>query len=245
MKRLVVYLLGICVLMATSACVATPARVAQVEFLTDIAMGVPQQDVYVEQDDGMIYRIHPDDVTDAILGSLAYATTEINPPDLFETSDNPRGPYPKGSELGFTFGEWLGATGSVQYVKHANQTDEVHLAFKNLRPDSVYTLWCVVTWLPPNESAFELPCGSPDGSQVTYHSNANGGIEAHLRMSAMPFSTDEMLSSLCLAYHSDGQPHGPIVGDYGKNAHIHLCIDVPLEDSEIWETKAVFQATGM
>lgn len=239
--------IGILLLLALSiaACTASPVRVAQLEALTDIAMGIPQQDVYVEKDDGMIYRVHQDDLTDEISGQTVYATTENNWPDLFESSDNPRGPYPKGEELGFTFGDWIGATGSAQYIKHANGTDEAHLSFQNLRPDGIYTLWCVLTWLPPNEGAFELPCGSPDGSQASFEADADGNLDAHIIMSAMPYATDEMLSGLCLAYHSDGETHGHVVGEYGKNAHVHLCIDVPMEDSELWEMKSMVSAAGM
>lgn len=245
MRRILIFIVGLFTLVAATGCAAAPAQVAQLEALTDIAMGIPQQDVYVEGDDGMLYRMHQDDLTDDILAQTAYATTENNWPDLFETSDNPRGPYPKGEALDFTFGEWIGATGTADYIKHANGIDEVTLAFQNLRPNGVYTLWCVLTWLPPNEAAFELPCGSPDGSQATFQTDAEGNLNAHLFMSAMPYATDEMLSGLCIAYHSDGQTHGHTVGAYGQNAHVQLCVDVPTEDSELWETQVVIVPTSM
>lgn len=245
LKRFVVSGVTLFVLMTMMACAAAPARVAQLEALTDIEMGIPQQDVYVEGDDGMLYRVHQDDLTDEILAQPAYATAEYNPPDLFELSDNPRGPYAKGEPLDFTFGEFIDATGHAEYIKHASGFDEVLLVFENLRPNGVYTLWCVLMWPPPATDALEIPCGAPDGSQVEYQADADGNLEAHLRMSAMPYSTAEQVSNLCLAYHSDDQTHGHVVGDYGKNAHIQLCFDVPPQDSDLWQTRSVVSPAGM
>jgi hypothetical protein len=244
-KRLPVSLVSLLLLTTVAACVAAPARVAQVEAITDIAMGIPQQDVYVEREDGMLYRVHQDDLTEAILAQTAYATTENTWPDVHELSDNPRGPYPKGEALDFTFGEWIGATGNVEYIKYASGIDGVRIDFQNLRPDSVYTVWCVLSWPPPNAAGFELPCGAPDGSQSVFHTDATGNLNAYLLMSAMPYSTQERASILCFAYHSDGQTHGHVVGNYGQNAHVHLCVDVPPVDSELWETKSVVSPAGV
>ena len=72
----------------------------------------------------------------------------------------------------------------------------------------------------------------------------DGNLDAHLFMSAMPYVTEEMLSSLCIAYHSDGQTHGHTVGAYGQNAHVQLCVDVPPEDSELWEMQPTIVPAG-
>lgn len=53
----------------------------------------------------------------------------------------------------------------------------------------------------------------------------------------MPYSSDTRFSSLCLAYHSDGETHGFDPGDYGKSTHIQLCWDVPFADSELWQNQ--------
>lgn len=244
-KRLPVGLISLVLLTMLAACVAVPARVAQIPAITDLAMGIPQQDVYVEREDGMVYRIHQDELTDEIRAQTAYATTENLWPDVHELSDNPRGPYPKGEALDFTFGEWLEASGSVEYVKYANGLDSFTMDFQNLRPNGIYTLWCVLSWSPPNPAGFEIPCGSPDGSQSVFHADADGNLNASLLMSAMPYSIPGRASVLCLAYHSDGETYGHRVGSYGENAHIHLCFDVPSEDSDLWETRTVASSAGV
>jgi len=130
MKNLWMGAVSLVLLLALTACTMSPARVAELEAATDIEMGIPQQDVYIEGEDGMLYRIHQENLTDEILAEPAYATAEFNPPDLFELSNNPRGPYTKGEALGFTFGEFVSATGSAEYVKHANGIDEAYFTFE-------------------------------------------------------------------------------------------------------------------
>lgn len=234
-------------LLATTACVATPARVVQLEAATDLAIGIPQQNVYItkaDAPDDQVFRLAPDEATDEVLAQPIFTVASVNPPDMFETSENPRGPFEKGKELGLTMNEWLSVTGQAEYIKHAS-LDEVQASFQNLRPNSVYTLWCVLATAPPEESAFEIPCGNPDGSDSIYQSDADGNLSIHKIMSPMPYATENSFSTLCLAYHSDGQTYGSVVGDYGRVAHIHTCFDILTEDHELWEMKSIVQPAGM
>lgn len=220
---------------------ANAVRIATFNGVVDIDMGIPQQDVYVQlpgKPENEIYRITKDQLTDELRNATAWRTTEVNYPDLFGIGENPVGPYAKGEAHSFTFGDFIGASGAVTYTKGLVK-DHFQLEAANLVPNAVYTMWCVFTWTPPIADGKEWPCGAPDGSDSVFQSTAEGTLSVERTIPLMPYSTDTRFSSLCLAYHSDGETHGFDPGEYGKNTHVQICWDVPFADSELWQNQVV------
>lgn len=216
-------------------------RVAIYNGIADIDMGIPQQDVYVQmpgKPENEVYRITKDQLTDELRNATAWRSSERQEEDLFGVGDNPVGPYPKGEAHPFTFGEFISANATLTYTKGLI-TDHFHVEAAGLVPNSVYSMWCVMTWPPPVATNQEWPCGAPDGSDAVFNSSAEGTLSIERTIPIMPYSSDTRFSSLCLAYHSDGETHGFDPGDYGKNTHIQLCWDVPFADSELWQNQVV------
>lgn len=99
-----------------SACASlaqsTTKKQIEVEFVTHITAEMPEQDVYVAKvaDATEVYRI---DGTEAVefMDAPVYAASETVEHDPFILGENPFGPYPKGTELGFTMEEWLAGRG--------------------------------------------------------------------------------------------------------------------------------------
>lgn len=214
-------------------------RVAIYNGIADIDMGIPQQDVYVQmpgKPENEVYRITKDQLTDELRNATAWRSSERQEEDLFGVGDNPVGPYPKGEAHPFTFGEFISANATLTYTKGLI-TDHFHVEAAGLVPNSVYSMWCVMTWPPPVATNQEWPCGAPDGSDAVFNSSAEGTLSIDRTIPIMPYSSDTRFSSLCLAYHSDGETHGFDPGDYGKNTHIQLCWDVPFADSELWQNQ--------
>ena len=80
----------------------------------------PVGDVYFELNNttpNLVYRIEQDQAKDPInLGKIAYATASETPHDPYKLTTNALGPFPKGTPLGFTLGEWLSAFGVGTYI---------------------------------------------------------------------------------------------------------------------------------
>ena len=103
---------------ACTSIVAQPqTQTFELQSLSHIAMGLPEQDVYIEREpgSGQVVRVAPGEEAEA-LDMPIYAAAEMVDHNLFATGDAPFGPYVKGQALGMTLGEWLAAGGQGTYT---------------------------------------------------------------------------------------------------------------------------------
>jgi hypothetical protein len=221
---LAILLLGAC----TGVQAAEPqAQHFSLEAISHVAMGLPEQDVYIEQDpgSGQVVRILPDQA-DLYKDAPVYAATHLVEHDLFQSGESPLGPFEKGEALGMTLGEWISASGKGSYTLIGDQA-RINLRFENLVPGGVYTLWCSRVSFPPNINIVDEPCGQPDGSQNSFIADKKGRAQFKLDLPALPASSAETATVFALAYHSDGQTYGAYPGDFGFNSHVQIAAMLP------------------
>lgn len=106
--------------------------------------------------------------------------------------------------------EWLAETGHGAYTVTGDQA-ELDLAFEELAPNAVYTVWCAVIHLPPDFKIVDEPCGAVTGSENTFATNPRSKAKFHLHLLALPDSTAEVLKSISNSYHSDGNTYGSLL----------------------------------
>lgn len=201
------------------------ARVVDISFANGLQAARALMDVFVERDGipaGQIVRLDAAGAKDPANQARAlYASTAPVAPD-----SKSMGPFPKGAALGMTLQQWLAATGSGTYSVSGDAA-ELKLSFRNLVPNSTYTLWCVIDSTVPNTSPQLLPCGASDGSQNVFKIDAQGNGAFSLTMKALPETTKEHPVVIAAAYHSDGKTHGANPGDFGLNSHVQLVFEIP------------------
>ncbi len=224
-------LLGIALI--SRAGTASAAVKVELKFAHHGDMGAAEQDVYMERNDipaDQVMRIKPADTKDASnLSKMLYGTAEPHIPDPFALGPNPFGPFKKGNALGFTLQDWLTSTGSGTYSVDGDNA-ELNLSFQHLRPNALYTLWCVRLTPPPSPKAgVELPkpCGAPDGSQNVFTTDAQGNGSIALKMKALLPTTNETASGIAVEYHADGKNYGADPGPSGQTAHVQLLTNIP------------------
>ncbi len=125
----------------------------------------------------------------------------------------------KGTPLGFTAGEWLGATGRVTITPDAKGGATIRARFEGLRPGGTYSLF---------ENHFDTrPIGftplDGKGTRNSFHAKRNGSASVTVRSPDVPTGVNALL----LVYHSDGKSHGESRGQIGVNAHHQLIAKVP------------------
>lgn len=206
---------------------APQAETVELEAISHLAMGLPEQDVFVEQEPGsdQVVRILQDEL-EAYKDAPVYAAAERIEHNLFQTGDTPLGPFEKGTALGMTMDEWLSATGKGSYTVSGDRA-KISFTFENLVPHGVYTVWCTRTTFPPNDNVVDKVCGAPDGSENSFTADKAGRAHFELEMPAMPESSAETVSVLAMAYHSDGQTYGAYPGDFGLNSHVQIAAILP------------------
>lgn len=171
---------------------------------------------------GKVVRIEGDQAKDpANLANTVYAAAAATSHDPFKVGENPLGPFEKGKELGFTLEKWLAASGIGIYSVDGENA-EMELFFKNLVPNGVYTVWCSQITLPPNFNVVDKPCGAEDGSENSFNADAQGSGAFSLELKKLPDSTNETVSVIALAFHSDGKTYGASPGDFGLNTHVQI-----------------------
>jgi len=129
---------------------------------------------------------------------------------LFNADDKP---------LGFTLGQWLGASGSVSITLTKDGRAIVKADFKGLRPGGRYSLF---------ENHFDQkPIGfTPlDGAGKTNSFTAQKNGAARVTVAAPKMLTHA--NAVLLVYHSDGKAHGALRGAIGINAHHQLIARIP------------------
>lgn len=241
MQHLSTKVLGLAVLatLLLSACQPVQlqtARQVELQLISHVAAGMAEQDVYVAKVEGAgeVFRLTGEEI-ESYKDAPVYASQEAIEHDLFGLSDNPLGPYPQGAPMGFTLGEWLAAGATGTYTVQGGQAT-IDLAFTNLVPNGVYTLWCATVNTPPNVSIVDKPCGAPDGSENLFTADAGGNAIFRLTVPPLVNTTDTSLQVIAAAYHSDGKSYGSMPGDFGLNSHVQIAAIVPPPDSEAWQT---------
>ena len=229
----VVVLLAALLVSACTGVVAQPqTQTFELQSVSHIAMGLPEQDVYIEREagSGQVVRVLPGEETDA-LDMPVYAAAELVEHNLFGTGDAPFGPYPKGQDLGMTLGEWLAAGGQGTYTVTGDRA-KLDMTYENLVPNGVYTVWCTRVSFPPNIEIVDKPCGAADGSQNSFVADAEGNGHFELELPTLPASSAETSSVIAIAYHSDGQTYGAHPGDFGLNSHVQVAAMIPAPEAE-------------
>ena len=201
-----------------------------IEFVNHIDAMLPEQDVFLVLNStaiGKVVRVEGDEAKDPVnLRRVAYAARTAVPHDAFKVGSSPLGPFDRGDSLGFTFKDWLSATGAGTYLVEGSSA-ALNLSFHQLVPNGTYTVWCSRITFPPNPNIVDRPCGAADGSQNAFTAYENGDGELYIRMSPLEKSTRETASIIALAYHSDGKMCGPSPCDFGLNSHVQIFFLLP------------------
>jgi hypothetical protein len=215
----------------------------------------------------MVYRIERPQAEEPTSQALeAYASLNATPEDTYKVTSHPLGPFPKGADLGFTLKQWLAAIGTGTYVER-NGNATINLAFRNLVPNGTYTIWSHQVTMPPNVKYTLSPLGAPDGSQNSFRADNSGNATFSLDFAALPattnlsfpdyvamyvtkkapITTNVTWTLITVIYHSDGQTHGSVSGDHGKDAHgqlVHLMYPKPARTYEEWKNMTLAAAAA-
>jgi hypothetical protein len=198
-----------------------------VTFVDHITAGMVEQDVFVTRDvSADVYRVTTEDQAN-YLGDTVFATTSglHHDPANMEAV----GPFPKGQDLGFTLGDWLGATGSGTY-SCTDGVGSLNASFTNLVPNGVYTMWSWYVAIPFPEpfATYDLPFGARDGAESVFSADASGSATYDGSTGkCLQGSGSQVAEGLAIAYHSDGKTYGPHMGPAGEVAHVHLFLLLP------------------
>lgn len=191
--------------------------------VTHLQAGMNEQDVFLAKEGGA-FRIT---AADADLNAPLYTTAEGVPHNPASSSDV--GPYTLGEPLGVTQGAWLAGGGSLT-VRCEEGQGTVTADLEKLIPNATYTLWQSYVVAPPTVpfKAIDLPLGALDGSQNTFQTDGRGRAAFSVVLEAcVPLSTEQLMTVLAIAYHSDGRTHGLEPGAFGHNSHVQLFTTLP------------------
>jgi hypothetical protein len=227
---LMMAVLGVVTLLLAAPFASAQSEPVELTFVPHIAIGAAEQDVLLPDEDGALWRVSPDTPISSLSQPLFASTTGAEH-DPFQVNESPLGPYEQGTELGFTLGQWLAASGSGTYTVNGD-TAMLEASFNNLVPNGVYTMWCSRVFLPPEFEIRNYPCGEPVRTENTFVADEDGNATFSLEIPVMEDSTDEVLSLFAINYHSDGNTYGADPGNFGFNAHVQLLAPVPPPMSE-------------
>jgi hypothetical protein len=242
-KRTIILLISLFVLSACAYSIqplvvsAPPAGAKQqaaLQFVNHVQLGMVEQDVYIETEDGQVRRMMADEA-EAYADAATFGTAAAVKHDPFVLEPELLEPTEKGIDLGFSMGEWLAATGSGTYTVSGRET-ELNLAFEKLVPSGVYTLWCATISVPPSYRIVDIACGNPYGTDNTFIADAQGNAQITLTTSTMPDAGEGYMPVVALAYHSDGNVYGEFPGDFGLNSHVQILAFVPAPGDPAWTT---------
>ena len=221
-SRELVLALAVCLLSATFSATAQSSEVIDLKWNTLFGMGLPEQFVFLMNEDGTVYRATPDAPMAALENPLyTMAAAEEFVFDPFQLSDNPLGPFEAGEPLGMTMRDYLAARGSGTYTLDGEMAT-VDLSFDRLVPNGVYTLWCSTLTIPPDFSIVDRPCGAEDGSENLFFADEHGEMQVSMSFPALDFPTETTRSVIALAWHSDGETYGDHPGDFGAVTFVPL-----------------------
>jgi hypothetical protein len=199
-------------------------------FVTHLDMDLPEQDVYIErqQGSGKVYRVTKGDHN---MNAPLYKTAIETPHDPFNAAAI--GPHQKGQALSMTLGQWLKHRGTGTYTCEKG-IGTLDLTFTGLVPNGVYTMWHAFMALPPPTpftGTLDLPLGARDGSESMFTADKDGKAAfKHTFQPCLQMSDTWTTSMLAINYHSDGNTYGGHPGRFGLNAHIPLFVMLPQRD---------------
>ena len=198
-----------------------------VTFVDHITAGMVEQDVFVAKDGSAdVFRVTTDDQAGHLTDAVFATTTGLHhdPANLAAV-----GPFTKGQDLGFTLGAWLNASGTGT-VSCENGAGSLKANFTNLVPNGVYTMWTWYVAIPFPEpfATYDLPFGERGGADATFtaDSDGNASFEGNTA-TCLQGSGSQIAEGLAIAYHSNGETYGPVMGPAGETAHIHLFLLLP------------------
>lgn len=196
-------------------------------FMFHIDEDLTEQDVFIERvpGSGEVYR--PTGATKDMDAPL-YAAAAPVPHTPLQTENT--GPWPKGKPLGITLGEWFSAKGAGTYSCE-NGVGKVNIAFENLVPNGVYTMWHDFAVWPPTDpflGFYDLPFGARDGSENTFRADAEGRAQFVRTITpCLQLSGEQLISELAIAWHSDGKTHGSLPGEFSTATHVQMYVPLP------------------
>ncbi len=198
-----------------------------ITFKYHIDDNLAEQDVFVQRTarSDVVYRPSVGERDMSLPLYAAAAPVKHQPFD-----ENAVGPYDKGEALGITLGDWFQGEGKGTYTC-VDSEGHLDVTFTNLVPNGTYTMWHYFLAWPPTDpfiGAYDLPIGARDGSEAVFHANAEGG--AHVERIFKPclqLTGEHLASGLAIAWHSDGKTYGPLPGEFAKNSHVQMYMDLP------------------
>jgi len=199
----------------------------KLQFMNHLQMKLPEQDVFIEKvaGSGEVFRIA---ASDKDMSAPLYAAEEPVKHNPFDPKA--LGPYKKGRALGLTLGQWLGAAGTGTYTCR-DGAGTVQASFTKLVPNATYTTWYFFLPMPPTKpftGTLDLPLGARDGSQNTFHSDANGAASYKVTFKpCLQMSGEQLASGLAIAWHSDGKTYYSDAGPFGLGTHVQLFLLLP------------------
>ncbi|MCZ6604777.1 MAG: hypothetical protein O7A03_06495 [Alphaproteobacteria bacterium] len=208
------------------------AGAVDLDFVTHIDAGMYEQDVFVELPDSKgrgVFRVGPNNYQ-RVLGAAAFATTRTVHHD--PGNADAAGPYPMGSGLGMSLGDWLAGTGSGTYTCERG-IGRISASFEDLVPDGVYTIWYFFVPTPAAEpfSTYDLPLGDRAGRENAFFADAKGNAQFELTMSScLQGSGTQLAAGLAVAWHSDGATYGSNPGGFGRATHVQLFLLLPPDE---------------
>ena len=199
----------------------------QLTFILHIDDGMTEQDVFYEREPGSGQVWRPTAATRDLDAPL-YTPAEAVPHTPLQTDNI--GPWPIGTPLGVTLGEWLAASGGGTYSCVDGQ-GEISVSFENLVPNGVYTMWHDFFVWPPTEpfiGTYDLPFGARDGSENVFVADADGNATFDRSFQpCLQLSGEQLLSELAIAWHSDGNSHGHEPGEFSTVTHVQMFVILP------------------
>ncbi len=219
---------GLCITGAPAAA-SSLMQTQDVVLSTHVELGLPEQDAFVEVEEGGSEVVRPDvEDTNSVSerARKVFASAEPHEHDPFKTGDNPLGPFEKGEPLGFTLGEWLAGDGRGSYTVDGDEA-QLELSLSNLVPGGLYTVWCARANMPPGKGSVDDPCGAADGSENTFTADDEGDATFSVSMTPLEPSSAETMSVIAIAYHSDGKSYGAHPGEFGQYTHVQLAWLMP------------------
>lgn len=205
----------------------TPKENMSLNFVFHIDENMAEQDVFYEKEPGSGEVWRPTAAT-RVMSAPLYAPATPVEHNFLDTTDT--GPYPKGTPLGITLGEWFGAKGEGNYACEGGK-GQLDLTFTGLVPDGVYTLWHDFMVWPPTDpfiGTYDLPFGARDGSENVITADAEGNARFDMAFApCLQLSGEHLLSDLALAWHSDGKTYGPLPGEFSTKTHVQIYVTLP------------------
>ncbi len=199
----------------------------EITFVNHITAGMVEQDVFVTKDGSdEVFRVTTDDQADHLADTVFATTTGLHHDPINMAAV---GPFAKGRDLGFTLGDWLGASGT-DTVSCDDGAGSLSASFTNLVPNGVYTMWSWYVAIPFPEpfATYDLPFGSRGGVDSVFTADSDGIASYDGQIgTCLQGSGSQIAEGLAIAYHSDGNAYGSTMGPAGETAHIQLFLLLP------------------